>query len=123
MLKVHRNRLLRVAQDLRNSPAPRKFTMRFYGHSCGTPACALGHYAAAKHRGSPFRLGRDGVLLVNGRPNYPPACVAADHFGLSDDDELEALFGPLGCGRARTPIQAAKYIEAFVARKEREAKS
>jgi hypothetical protein len=36
-----------------------------------------------------------------------------DHFGINGVQALY-LFGPQGCGGARTPKQAARYIERFV---------
>lgn len=44
---MNKERLLNVAKALRESTTPPDlFTMRFVMRECGTPACALGHYAA-----------------------------------------------------------------------------
>lgn len=90
---------------------------------CGTPACALGHYGARNHLQPVMRIGetetydekRPALLYRNNR------CVdfidqkIQNHFGI-DEEQSEELFGCDGCGGARTPIEAARYIEKFVKR-------
>jgi hypothetical protein len=41
---------------------------------------------------------------------------AAEHFGISTGEAME-MFDVSGCGGARTALQAARYIERFVAEK------
>lgn len=100
---------------------------------CGTPACALGHYAARtdlqrllkieyrKKHGVPYaQLNWFGAKRNN---NGGMACPDYDHekfqqhFGLNYH-EMEELFGGDGCGGATTALQAAKYIERFVKQKQ-----
>ena len=125
MNKVQARRLLNVARALREAPDPAKFSMHAYcDNTCGTPACALGHYAA---RGDLQRLLairvdpsdgrklwwmqlRDGDRTVSHRSE-----AVLDHFGI-DGYETDELFGGDGCGGAWTPKQAARYIERFVKR-------
>lgn len=98
-----------------NGPLPRAFQRA----DCGTPACALGHYAAANpnrwetsydarsaHKWNPVRrdLGGDNSMSH-----------AMEEFGISDDQARE-LFSANGCGNARTAKQAADYVRGFVER-------
>ncbi len=121
MKKVFARRLLKVAQALRESPDPGKFTMVQFGHGCGTPACALGHYAARRDLQKTFKLNPDAYsknesMLVNNtgfRVGYDDTEIE-NHFGI-DSEESDELFNGSGCDDAQTPKQAAKYIETFVA--------
>lgn len=129
------NRLLDVARALRD--ASRKgwsLEMGRYGKSqqfaegslaeyvteqnCGTPACALGHYAVRRDLQKILHLDRDGAFVFAGLD----VCASytnrqlQEYFQLNED-ESEELFSSWGCNRAQTALQAAKYIEAFVERK------
>lgn len=117
-MSIHAQRLLNVALALREVPDVKSFTMRRYMNECGTPACAIGHYAG--------RLDLQDLLCIRdgnfsyvdpklGEPDYDDP-VVLDHFGI-DEEEAEELFGGYGCGQARAPIEAAEYIEGFVKRK------
>jgi hypothetical protein len=118
------DRLLNVARALREtkpgSAGHFNFDMAFYVHSCGTPACALCHYAARRDLQDRFRIDndRDFADVVNaddGRLMLPGDI--AGHFEISVD-EVGELFEVDGCDDAQTPVEAAEYIEAFVARAE-----
>lgn len=122
-MSIYAQRLLNVALACRQSPHPELFTMAMHVHACGTPACAFGHYAARGDLQEDFKLLNpvfygpivercEGVCSVHGYK----VCYdeAGAHFGL-DDAGLEELFGEDGCGNARNAIQAAEYIERFVA--------
>lgn len=156
LTKIQEKRLLNVAKALRDAAAARKrfdmgtFVFGTFGlvksnydcntetttycnteaNFCGTPACALGHYAA---RTDMQRLLKVAYLKDKYKGNVEYAAIAffgeeADqhttcpqyddpkfvkHFGL-DYSEMDELFGGDGCGGAHTAIQAAKYIEKFV---------
>lgn len=131
-------RLLNIARALRESPEPEDFTMKRYFNQCGTPACALGHYVARTDLQSDFYHGRDGTIRhrVYGIVWYDDPDIQA-HFGINREECMELFASPGdetdeedadgnllvhdgGCGRARTAIEAAEYIEAFVARKRAE---
>jgi len=95
-----------------------------YTDSCGTPACALGHYASRGDLQKAFKLGDPSgtssyqfVVLRKwgGFVDYYAGAVL-DHFGI-EYPEAGELFGGNGCGGAKTVKQAAKYIENFVKRK------
>lgn len=129
-LEEANQRLLNVARALRESPNPDKFDMVKYGHPCGTPACALGHYAARRDLQDAFGLralstSRDLYVTHDGLTTWYDDFDVREHFRLDtyDDDEeegwseAEELFGGRGCGGAKTAIEAAEYIEAFVARR------
>jgi hypothetical protein len=132
-LTMNKERLLNVAKALRETKDPRSFNMNSYFHPCGTPACALGNYAVRRDLQSAFAM----VQRVLGASSYSFFVSAADmdaefgihyyspevleHFDI-DSGQAEQLFGPnneRGDGRlaqvARTPIEAAEYIERFVA--------
>lgn len=121
MDEIHKTRLLNVAKALRESPEPAYFTMSFYGHSCNTPACALGHYAARGDLQDTFILDSDGdvALMESGVMVGFSGLPTRDHFDISRGEAYE-LFDVAGCGGAKTADQAAEYIERFVERKENE---
>lgn len=157
LTKIQEKRVLNVAKALREAAAAKqKFDMGkwVFGDSgaiigtgynyetcsydqcneeaniCGTPACALGHYAARtdlqrilkvsvlkNSRGSKVAsMDRFGAEPGSGADFYDEQLMA--HFGLTQSEMLE-LFDADGCGGARTALQAAKYIEKFVKRKQR----
>lgn len=119
-MHMNKERLLNVVKALRESKDPGCFTMCTY-HKCGTPGCAIGHYAARRDLQELMQIdikSHTGGLLfgVWGATdrgfNYQR--TLADHFGISVSQE-EELFSVDGCGEARTPDEAAEYIERFVA--------
>lgn len=116
---MNKERLLNVAKALRESPSPHMFTMVHYGHACGTPACALGHYAARTDLQDAFELTQSGFLVTTdaGDGRHRTLFKTLEHFGINNDQENN-LFGLRGCAEARTPIEAAEYIERFVAEHE-----
>jgi hypothetical protein len=118
---LYRQRLLNVALALRESPAPDRFTMVMWGHPCGTPACALGHYACRPDLQDTFALFWQRPnpllgLLIQGKRFITSEIVwgaIGEHFGITAD-EVTRLFGLLGCNGAKTPEAAIAYIEQFV---------
>jgi hypothetical protein len=98
-------------------------------NECGSPACALGHYAAQYPKR--FVLNPNWVSPVGGRP-YPviqlrgsDARLGPQSTGILEEfsitsSESEELFSGSGCGDATTAKEAAAYIRKFVARKDRE---
>lgn len=140
MNKVQIKRLKSVVIALRDAqkvPIFRKlFTMRHWGWQntnsgevdtnndeyadCGTPACAMGHYAVRTDLQRTFDLNNEGQLCLAGM--IDSASMGAEicsHFGI-DSDEQDELFGTVGCDEAETPKAAAKYINRFIKRKEKE---
>lgn len=113
-MNIYKTRLLNVAKALRESPNPQKFDMGKWGHFCGTPACALGHYAAREDLQSDFSLSFwQGNLEFPGNDHNAAIC---EHFGINANEGME-LFSFWGCGDAATTLGAALYIEAFAERK------
>lgn len=112
---MNKERLLNVSRALRESKNPELFTMARYGHGCGTPGCALGHYAARRDMQSDFILTNRGDLeaSVEGLNEYQTVTAALRHFDI-DREQEEKLFGSNGCGNAKTPNEAAGFIEQFV---------
>jgi hypothetical protein len=115
--KVRLDRLRKVVQALREAPRAQKskFTMKCYVFVCGTPACALGHYAARRDLQRSFKLDDRGVKTSAGARLGSPAEERPihDHFGITPE-QADELFGMSGCDAAETPIQAARYIERFI---------
>lgn len=112
---THKRRLLDVARALREAPNPKRFKMDDFGGFCGTPHCALGHYAARKDLQKTFSL-----TLIRGNLRMQGKIWdwgrIARYFGITGTEAFE-LFGSDGCHFAETPIEAAEYIEGFVAHK------
>jgi len=117
---MNKKRLLLVAKALRQSKRPKEFTMRVFGRNCGTPCCALGHYAVRHDLQSVFSLNKFGYLRrVKGREDGVSGIndhAILKHFGITDEQSQELFRGERGCGGALTAIAAAEYIEAFVER-------
>lgn len=105
---VGNRRLLKLAGILDTA---RRYNQSLFAYSCGTPACALGHWAAANPRrwrlGFPEPPGLRSVLLRH------PFRAARVEFAMSDRD-VTLMFGTGGCGCAKTGKQASRYIRRFV---------
>lgn len=138
---MNKQRLLDVARALRETPHPEKFDMGKYAHPCGTPACALGNYAARSDLQDHFRIHMDAEYSAmwistsdNKRADYFRGDVL-EWFGITDE-QAEELFSTYGCGGVdecdcggedcdrcdgdgcdnvivTDPIKAAEYIEEF----------
>lgn len=112
-------RLMQLAQILDASSF--RYTQRMYRdpegeQGCGTPACALGHWAY-HNRDRWVWEGFDGPWLPECMGTFSPACTSAmQEFDLTACQFLE-LFGVHGCNRAQTARDAAEYIRAFVTRR------
>src|SRR5689334_20106169 len=107
--KVGMNRLLRLANILdvadkkhRERKEPTYF-QGYYDHPCGTPACALGHWAA--HTPSRWKL--ISMTMNDGNQDFYGLDAAISDFGI-DREESHDLFGGNGCDGAKTAKQAAK---------------
>lgn len=119
---MNKERLLNVARALRESPAPDQFRMSRFFNSCGTPACAWGHYCSRTDLQSEFVIPRDTLSVGPALPKTTDGWAAGMssgfieiHLDISEDEMIE-LFDSDGCGGAKTAIEAAEYIEDFVAR-------
>lgn len=124
-----------AVRALRECARPETFTMTTYVHGeryqsnfdkradwCGSPGCVLGNYAS--------RTDLQDLLQITWRGAEPAVAFKSwpyedfvfhdprvlDHFGI-DVKEADELFSAHGCGGARTPEQAATYLEDFAARK------
>lgn len=106
--------LQNVAKACRESQNPDKFDMAIYGWGCGTPGCALGHYAARRDLQDLLMLSKDGDLQFTDERHasrlFPEVL---QHFDLNIN-QLDELFNIDGCNNARTPEEAATYIEEFI---------
>lgn len=94
-----------------------------YAKACGTPACAMGHYAVRTDLQRSFAIDADGDLVVR-KKGYSAYYNTGDntmvenhqishHFDITDDDR-EDLFGSKGCDGAKTPGEASAFIKHFV---------
>lgn len=116
---MNKRKLLNVAKALRESPNPDQFTMQRFGYDCGTPACALGHYAVRHDLQKVFGLRADGYLKkrrarTNGLGGGCTAPLVREHFGITESQAYRLFAGNTGCGGATTAIAAAVFIEKFV---------
>lgn len=109
-------RLLRLAAYLSKVDAIHKrrkepaYSQDTFVHECGTPACALGHYAVLNPRR--WHL----VFRAPSRINSEicsPRNDAKDEFDITGDEYWQ-LFSSYGCDGAATAKQAAAYIRNFV---------
>lgn len=130
------NRLLDVARALREAPAEhaKRFTMYHYAWSeqmtrsdwrplgvesnwCGSPACALGHYAARTDLQNGCRIAPKENKIVWADNSDSDGSIhqsfGMDWFGISAR-QFSSLFASNGCDQATTPVEAAEYIERFV---------
>lgn len=102
---------------------------------CGTPACALGTYASRPDLQRFLRIETNQseqwddntgdwvtrlvpeMVHLDGDQAYFDSEAIETYFGLDGWGNARELFGPDGCGGAKTPKAAAKYIERFVAKR------
>lgn len=144
--KVHAKRILNVARALRESVNPEAFDMRKYvwgdqfsrssmnpvdvvkeKEFCGTPACALGHYAARRDLQKLLKIGygmtypdtiQPRMAYADEGESRPGASfldnALQEHFGITEQESY-SLFGVNGCGHAKSVVEAAQFIEKFVA--------
>lgn len=132
MNKVQRKRMNNLVQVLRDAAKDKRlcrlFTMGRFGYSeddcdnspedvniCGTPACALGHYAVRRDVQRTFALTNDGNEVMVGKAPVNYDYHMTEHFGITEG-QVDELFGGYGCENAKTPTQAANYIEKFIRR-------
>lgn len=123
---VGNRRLLKLAAILDKADALHKKRMEpsyrqlYYSHPCGTPACALGHWAANNPRRWEMRGRYPGSELVpflgKGHNAIYGNESAEIEFSLDSIDAYD-LFGMSGCDSAKTAKQAAAYIRKFVAKR------
>lgn len=99
------------------------YDQNLVGHACGTPACAIGHYAVntprrwswTKHGDINVALDFDGDWTDQVAHEF---CLAQDDDETSfGESEVNEIFGDRGCDNAKTALEAAKYIRKFVAKK------
>ena len=118
---MNKTRLLAAARAVLDAD-PELFTMAREVNACGTPACVFGHYAARVDLQDKFVLHErnDEHYAYISERAHPEDEIGAyaesvrEHFGLTREQQME-LFDIDGCGNAKTPREAADYIEAFVA--------
>ena len=117
---MNEERLRNVVKALRESPAPLNFTMSYWGQGCGSPACAMGHYAFREDLQDVYILNELGdiqkVDRVVSEILQLPFESFAKHFDLSQQETM-ALFGSNGCNKAKTIEEAIAYIEDFITEK------
>lgn len=131
MNKIQRKRFVNLIKAVEEgAKKSTKFNMRTWGHpsfddlSCGTPACALGHYADRRDLQKTFILNTRGTLCLRStdEPIHLSGTIVSKHFGITLKEELE-LFDSRGCGNAGTNRQAAvNYLKKFLAKKCNEVK-
>lgn len=123
MTRTNIKRLRALAEVLREADRVpffrRIFTMSTWGFSlssdtadaeCGTPGCSLGHYASRIDVQRVFILNNRGK--VETKSGHALESETAHHFGI-DHLQFSQLFGSEGCGNAKRPGSAAKYVDRF----------
>lgn len=93
--------ILETADEKHLARGEPTYEQDFASHDCGTPACALGHWVAAKHPVE-YKIQR-----------WSWGQIMQQDFGL-DDEYADIIFGSDGCGRAQTAKDAAAFIRTFV---------
>lgn len=129
-------RILNVARSLDESADAKAFTMKCFirgDHNdpypnyaekknwCGTPACALGNYAARRDLQKVLTIKKTpyGSLYLEfsegkhkDEIDYENEAVHK-YFGV-DEDTMYLLFGPNGCNDAKKPATASKFLKTYV---------
>lgn len=100
MKPAHKANLLELATILDEVPNY-EYDPRYYRTDCGTPSCALGHWAARKRP--------ELIWSVEFIPMHVWAELAYEAFG-----SWWGLFNSKGCGGAQTAKEAAAYIRDYV---------
>ena len=131
MTRTNIRRLRVLAEILRDADAVpffrRIFTMSTWGFSlgsetastpeCGTPGCSLGHYASRIDKQRAFTLPPSGK--VASRTGDNPQRRAEEHFGITPT-QFNMLFSSEGCGNAKRPLSASRYVDRFTNKMEKE---
>lgn len=124
MTPIGKKRLLKLADILDAADAQHRakkeptYDQTRISHDCGTPACAIGHWAGFSNG----RVKRDrttGFVSLRDDDETSIVGIAESEFGI-DEYQSDELFESYGCGGAKTAKQAARYIRKFVRRVERE---
>ncbi len=94
-------------------------------HPCGTPACVFGNFAARTDLQKFIKIkvvtfAEDDlsteIEIINsrtGREIWIDNEDVEDYFGLNEN-ECRMLFSTDGCGNAKTPQDAVKYLKTFL---------
>lgn len=124
---MNSERLRNVVRAVREGKTDINMSMFF--HSCGTPGCAMGHYASrgdlqSTYLGIGWMQRRDDRKWPEDRESDGKCELGmfldfANHFDISYDECTE-LFGGYGCSKAKTKKGVADYIEDFITRHETE---
>lgn len=121
---MNTERLLELADILDRADADHdakgepRYKQYVYTHECNTPACALGHWAAAHPERWTLnpRSEYESEPKLLDSPYTTPFQDARHEFDLTRGD-VDELFSWDGCGAALSASEAAAYIRAFVGRK------
>jgi hypothetical protein len=106
LLSAHLER----ADDRHGERYEPRYNQRITMHDCGTPACALGHYAAMS---GPTQR----IRVTNDRPYHPFVGATWDIIGAEfqlTHDETDTIFESSGCACAQSSREAAAFIRRFV---------
>lgn len=135
---MNEERLMNVARAARDVHELEAHFDMHTVHRCGTPACVLGHYVARRDLQEFFQLPIAGSEWI--RPTrkewdwhwletnsiatgvwgatrilYGWMSLVAHHFDITRV-QADLLFSMNGCGGAKTALEAAVFIENFIAR-------
>jgi hypothetical protein len=114
---MNKDKIRIVIKALKETPHADRFSMESWGHPCGTPACAIGNYAARTDLQDELKLipnERGWQQLTSARNGMAVALDdVSEMFDLSEV-EADILFGPNGCGGANTTEQAVAFLEWYL---------
>ena len=140
-MTINYDRLKLAIQAVQESPKPEAFDMDCYVHGavkgfsidtdphCGSPGCVLGHLALRPDLQGFLAYDENAGMIYAGQLRTDideygeefDAVVPARYddkelrnwFGISEV-QAEALFGPRGCGDAKTVDEAVAYLQEFI---------
>jgi len=129
---MNSERLQLVARAVAEGDGP-EINMNVFFNDCGTPGCAIGHYAARKDLQSEYESADTFVQRTDGVA-FPAKYLSviedgfifmyagifqdfAKHFDVTHA-EATGLFGSSGCNKAKTKEEVVDYIENFIAEHE-----
>lgn len=118
---MNKQRLLNVIKATEEG-REEDFSMGYIAHTCDTPSCMAGHYAARADLQSEFCLSSHGALLRKNRTQvWHLYTELAEHFDISGRESTDLFGGAAGWyepPRTPTRAEAIDYVKDFIAKHE-----
>jgi hypothetical protein len=109
--------LLVIADAKHRALGEPEYNQRVFAHPCGTPACALGHWADANPERWMKVPGNNWWRRIDLFQRNDGYFDGANWEFALNESECNELFSMGGCEGAQTAKEAADYIRGFVARR------